>query len=316
MHVRHALSHPLSMSQAGEALGAAYDSVALAGDFWPATCAEVRQRVQDSLGSTVVVHYKKRPEVSVVMNFPKESSLPLCVSFVDGLGVTHFVSLTPACQPLKLVVQMEADVVKHNMSFSKRFEVCSHLKAQEIFLDPRSSVVDLVFSYQSQSVTSGPGIRVQANPYGLKPKNTEERRLLNEAADLYWNSQLNLLFQEVANHVHAAQQKARTLRDSEEQQRLSTSRQQSPLAGCLRCCGQTDDPAGTSELVVQGPDYDGFQSPRSPAFSLYGCLPQSPKATQVSQYGLSPQSPRSPEFHEYGSPPQSPQSLGEPEFSL
>jgi len=160
--------------------------LAVAVGGWPAAVHDIQSSVGLENG-----RYKRRPTTSTALYFPKEAARPLEVSFVDGMGLVHYIQVDST--PVRILVPLDPHVVKHLVNFHKVIEWRCQAAIKPVersFIDPRSSMVECCFSYQPAAFVHTHAILVEITPHGLKAPDSALRRDMAQFEQDFWNARL------------------------------------------------------------------------------------------------------------------------------
>lgn len=156
---------------------------------WPSSIHEIERAIQEENG-----RYKQRPGTSSTIYFPKDVDRPLDLSFIDGMGMVHYIKVDTV--PVKTMVPLDPHVVKHMVNFQKVIEWRSQTATKEIertLIDPRASVAELCFSYQPAALMHTHGILIEVTPHGLKAADSCLRRDMAAIEQEFWRGQVEVV---------------------------------------------------------------------------------------------------------------------------
>jgi len=159
---------------------------AVSAGCWPTTIHEVQH------GMGLENKYKQRPTTSTTIYFRKKAERPLDISFVDSMGLVHYIQVDNV--PVRVLVPLDQHVLKNHRNFNKVLEWCSEraLKSRErTLIDPRASIVECCFSYQPAAMVHTHGIVIDVIPYGLKAGDTALRRDMGSFEQEFWRARLD-----------------------------------------------------------------------------------------------------------------------------
>jgi hypothetical protein len=160
--------------------------LAVAACGWPTAVQELQRSIGLDNG-----RYKRRPTTSTAIYFSKEVDRPLEVSFVDGMGLVHYVQVGTA--PVRLLAPLDPHVIKHLVNFHKVIEwrcQAAIKPVERTLIDPRASAVECCFSYQPAALVHPHAILVEITPHGLKAPDSSLRRDMAAFEQDFWRARI------------------------------------------------------------------------------------------------------------------------------
>eukprot|EP00428_Durinskia_dybowskii_P013756 CAMPEP_0170215814 /NCGR_PEP_ID=MMETSP0116_2-20130129/7546_1 /TAXON_ID=400756 /ORGANISM="Durinskia baltica, Strain CSIRO CS-38" /LENGTH=343 /DNA_ID=CAMNT_0010466395 /DNA_START=102 /DNA_END=1129 /DNA_ORIENTATION=+ len=131
--------------------------------------------------------YMQRTKVTEYLYFTKRSFRPLFVSFADGAGVGH--RITVDASDVSLVVPLDSQKrFTHVVNQYKGVEISGDGSTTRILVDPRSTVLQLCFSYQPKAVVHSHGVRIDAVGYELEAAEPGRKTDFEELEDRYFRT--------------------------------------------------------------------------------------------------------------------------------